>query len=295
MNSMNLLILATYSILLYIIFSHKLLKIFENKSINKYQKVMEQINNNIYDPYQYLSIKNFIYSSHFIEDIFILRDINAFILFTGSNYEHNRNKNNNNDDCPINEEKLISHILKNKQIVLDDSIFMIINSQNKLKIKYGYKTNQLLTKFDIDYIINKVNSHLLLKKTNEAINDMIEFFNYKLMGVTKHSYFYTMCSIMFLLGLLVITFAITHIRGREKSKIEHNDYHLDNYYNEYKDNIYKDYKEENCSICFDILKICRNKPVIILNCKHIFHRLCMNSWIKMKNSCPLCRVLVNIN
>jgi hypothetical protein len=46
-------------------------------------------------------------------------------------------------------------------------------------------------------------------------------------------------------------------------------------------------KEDNCSICYTPL----SENTVLLNCKHVFHRNCMQQWIDTgrSNSCPLCR------
>lgn len=42
-----------------------------------------------------------------------------------------------------------------------------------------------------------------------------------------------------------------------------------------------------CGVCQDDY---HEKSIIkILNCKHSFHRLCIDMWLYKKNSCPLCR------
>jgi hypothetical protein len=42
-----------------------------------------------------------------------------------------------------------------------------------------------------------------------------------------------------------------------------------------------------CSICLDIIE--NNNFIKLINCKHIFHRSCINEWKKINNTCPLCR------
>lgn len=42
-----------------------------------------------------------------------------------------------------------------------------------------------------------------------------------------------------------------------------------------------------CSICLDVLD---NNDIICLGeCKHKFHRYCINEWYKKSNTCPICR------
>ena len=50
--------------------------------------------------------------------------------------------------------------------------------------------------------------------------------------------------------------------------------------------------EEESPICLDELNVTNIK---ILPCKHKFHSLCIDEWIKRKNICPLCRFPLTIN
>lgn len=44
-----------------------------------------------------------------------------------------------------------------------------------------------------------------------------------------------------------------------------------------------------CSICFESLKT----GIIKTDCKHTFHKLCLDKWIDFNNNCPLCRSIIN--
>lgn len=47
-----------------------------------------------------------------------------------------------------------------------------------------------------------------------------------------------------------------------------------------------------CTTCFDTFKL--DDEVGCLDCKHIFHRPCIEPWLKTKNSCPVCRQKVSM-
>ena len=46
---------------------------------------------------------------------------------------------------------------------------------------------------------------------------------------------------------------------------------------------------ETCNICYEPLK----KPVIEINCQNVFCGECLLTWLRNKNSCPLCRSEIN--
>ncbi|GFR16598.1 hypothetical protein TNCT_276401 [Trichonephila clavata] len=50
-------------------------------------------------------------------------------------------------------------------------------------------------------------------------------------------------------------------------------------------------KELKCSICLDT---CRRKKMKSLPCKHEFHQICVDKWLKRKKKCPLCREPISI-
>jgi hypothetical protein len=50
------------------------------------------------------------------------------------------------------------------------------------------------------------------------------------------------------------------------------------------------YSNINCSICLTNINDNNTKT---LECKHTFHINCIDIWIDNKNSCPLCRAIIN--
>ena len=53
------------------------------------------------------------------------------------------------------------------------------------------------------------------------------------------------------------------------------------------------FKEITCNICLDVFKI--GDIIRILECKHEFHEDCIIKWLKMRNSCPVCRFELESN
>ena len=47
---------------------------------------------------------------------------------------------------------------------------------------------------------------------------------------------------------------------------------------------------EECSICFEEIT---NNNLKTLNCGHIFHKNCIDSWLKINPICPYCREYTN--
>ena len=43
-----------------------------------------------------------------------------------------------------------------------------------------------------------------------------------------------------------------------------------------------------CSICLILFKV--DEVIYKLPCKHIFHKGCLDGWLKKQSSCPLCRL-----
>ena len=47
---------------------------------------------------------------------------------------------------------------------------------------------------------------------------------------------------------------------------------------------------ENCGICLENISLDTNGNIFqITDCKHLFHDYCLNKWLQINNSCPICR------
>lgn len=62
----------------------------------------------------------------------------------------------------------------------------------------------------------------------------------------------------------------------------------------YKKNIEEDkFEFPKCTIC--LMELSEGTDVILLPCEHIFHEKCITKWLKVHNTCPLCRYeLLNV-
>jgi hypothetical protein len=52
-------------------------------------------------------------------------------------------------------------------------------------------------------------------------------------------------------------------------------------------NQYAEYNQTNCTICLENYE--HDSEVRVLRCNHVFHRDCIDSWLPVNPSCPLCR------
>ncbi|KAJ5735065.1 RING finger protein [Penicillium malachiteum] len=56
--------------------------------------------------------------------------------------------------------------------------------------------------------------------------------------------------------------------------------------------VLKDGDEATCAVCQEELK--HDEQVVVLNCKHWFCVECTNSWLSVKDTCPMCRGKVEL-
>ena len=60
----------------------------------------------------------------------------------------------------------------------------------------------------------------------------------------------------------------------------------------YKNKFEKILAYTTCAICLENVYF-NNKCLFLVNCKHIFHKNCINTWIRMStNTCPICRTII---
>ena len=89
--------------------------------------------------------------------------------------------------------------------------------------------------------------------------------------------------------------ALQYVRERRHEIIENISFRDCNEINKYigkglkikeNDEIYK--KKETCFICFEEYKLGEYKR-LLPECKHYFHKKCIDKWLKRKAQCPICR------
>lgn len=49
----------------------------------------------------------------------------------------------------------------------------------------------------------------------------------------------------------------------------------------------KEHAANDCHICLDAVDF--GAEIVALSCRHVFHKHCIHTWLKMKRSCPICR------
>jgi E3 ubiquitin-protein ligase ATL41 len=54
---------------------------------------------------------------------------------------------------------------------------------------------------------------------------------------------------------------------------------------------FEDIQHEECNICLSTSE--STVDIQINNCKHFFHKDCLTKWIKINNTCPTCRQIIN--
>lgn len=80
---------------------------------------------------------------------------------------------------------------------------------------------------------------------------------------------------------ILICLIIDHLKNKFNPKtitytvLEHNGHKLNNQYN-----------TTECYICYDTLD---DQINVLTKCKHLFHQSCFKQWIKIEQSCPICR------
>jgi hypothetical protein len=112
----------------------------------------------------------------------------------------------------------------------------------------------------IDKIFNNIHSDEYIVENNNSIHYQIIFEINEEVDIEEKEYF-TNCK------------EINNILGKSE-KIKENDILIKN--------------KECCNICFEEYSIKTYKR-ILPDCKHCFHKKCIDKWLKSKSNCPVCR------
>ncbi|KAL4431530.1 hypothetical protein ABPG74_017235 [Tetrahymena malaccensis] len=104
--------------------------------------------------------------------------------------------------------------------------------------------------------------------------------------------------LVFFVGVLLIVFIIILIFSRTKiliQRIKHQKKLKNRLQSLKKDKFVKSENPDQvkeCSICLNEYQ--NDETIVILNCdsKHIFHQQCIETWVKQKDECPLCRAVI---
>ena len=87
-----------------------------------------------------------------------------------------------------------------------------------------------------------------------------------------------------------------YIRYKYNQTIYHDPLLIENNNNNYNYNkiiIKEQFDNDNCSICLENLyseeDLESNNDIIELNCKHMFHKKCLDPWVNEHKKCPLCK------
>ena len=127
-----------------------------------------------------------------------------------------------------------------------------------------------------EYIIYRDGNYDTPDTYNDYSNSDNEFNNGTMFG-------YLMGSL-----LIVVSFS-TSCRIISCGRKKYDDYKTNK---ELKEILIKDNTEKTCSICLEDYS--KEDKIVQLDCSHIFHRKCVETWFKSKTikNCPLCRIII---
>lgn len=79
----------------------------------------------------------------------------------------------------------------------------------------------------------------------------------------------------------------------KKPQLDMTKINLENSY----DIIFVEYNEDdiNCTVCLENINMIDKDIIKFKKCNHMFHKECIDEWIKINKSCPICRVDIIID
>jgi hypothetical protein len=210
----------------------------------------------------------------------------------------------------------ISSFLSSIIVVIINAMCVSVNNQTQIT-NWLHTTSLLIMMNQIIYLY-RLQNHILSGEMDDndgfvLMKYIINFCNisYGIYGMTKIEYIIIIpinnyililffCNIIKLLWQYVINFYY-YYKATDPSIIIYPYYHIDGYDNNRRDryvtlssNSSSDelieviVGQSNCSICLSGLKTPDKNR--LLDCDHTFHKKCINKWLTLRNTCPICRL-----
>ena len=249
------------------------LKILNN--INRYQLLNEMLNSPIN--------LSFRFDSQTKLKIFVKYQIMLYIQLLCSPPKNQNTIINNEADKLINQSNKITNYdnliidektLLNDKFIIKNDIDFVKEIKRKIfpKIKYIKKKSRL-NKIKKDFLYEKIKLYNIKYKEN----------------IEKFKYLDSLYSILIVTICCAFKFLTNpQIISRRKK--------IPNFINNKKKyKLVRNILNASCVICLENLisekqnNITENK-IMILECNHIFHKICIIRWLKDHNNCPLCRI-----
>jgi hypothetical protein len=194
----------------------------------------------------------------------------------------------NNFDC-----KFLTLILyKNRKILLDLNIMTKINVMisNAFILKKYYVIKWCLPYIGSTQILKKMLPYAI---TNKNLDLIIIIINYDYNYILSFQHNNSIIELLFIelvknknINLLIF------IQNLNPNKffVNINQPEL-SFIKGIKHTRFEDIQHEECNICLSTSE--STVDIQINNCKHFFHKDCLTKWIKINNTCPTCRQIIN--
>ena len=180
-------------------------------------------------------------------------------------------------------------LLKKKLKFILNRILLIIQNMNIIVLNFKSKLfhqNETLEKNDLFYENDDLENSEENNEENQNITHLSRFEQYYSSLLRQKLPINDIYIEQIKTKLLRIENAIEILRKKNEKKIGLSNLEIDKI-SELKcwplDN------SQNCSICL----IKSDENVRILPCKHLFHKNCIDIWLRMKNFCPMCKNKIN--
>ena len=163
-------------------------------------------------------------------------------------------------------------------------MFKLLNILNLLLliciIIYNYYYNELNILNIIDIILS--NRLLLVSDYDDRILNLYLIFILLIIQLSDIHDNIIISTLSLFLNLLRVIILIIYLYSR---------YQYEKYYYKLNEMEYNNNDIIECSICLEII----NNKYSLTICNHIFHNKCIYQWLKIKNTCPICREILKDN